>query len=136
MQEALNSVFTGNLIQELESKQTLIQQAAFDDNYKELDYGFTDQDFLNAIHTTFGNHVTNNFSDYISTRIQTATNQLAIYQGIENPCTLSINVIEEKVEVIERVDLLGRKINEKPLSNQVIIEILSNGKTRKTFSVD
>jgi len=136
MQEALNSVFTGNLIQELESKQTLIQQAAFDDNYKELDYGFTDQDFLNAIHTTFGNHVTNNFSDYISTRKQTATNQLAIYQGIENPCTLLINEIEEKVEVIERVDLLGRKINEKPLSNQVIIEILSNGKTRKTFSVD
>ncbi|MFM7666832.1 MAG: CotH kinase family protein [Bacteroidota bacterium] len=136
MQEALNSVFTGNLIQELESKQTLIQQAAFEDIYKELDYEFTDQDFLNAIHTTFGNHVTNNFSDYISTRIQTATNQLAIYQGIENPCTLSINEIEEKVEVIERVDLLGRKINEKPLSNQVIIEILSNGKTRKTFSVD
>jgi spore coat protein H len=136
MQEALNSVFTGNLIQELESKQLLIQQAAFDDVYKELDYGFTDQDFLNAIHTTFGNHVTNNFSDYISNRRQTATNQLTTYQGIENPCSLSINEIEENAEVVERIDLFGRKINEKPMSNQLIIEILSDGKTRKTVFVD
>lgn len=136
MQEALNSVFTGNLIQELESKQLLIQQAAFDDVYKELDYGFTDQDFLNAIYSTFGNHVTNNFSDYISTRIQTATNQLTTYQGIENPCSLSINEIVENAEVVERIDLLGRKIHEKPMSNQLIIEILSDGKTRKTVFVD
>ncbi|HBW85765.1 MAG TPA: hypothetical protein DEF82_03190 [Crocinitomicaceae bacterium] len=136
MQEALNSVFTGNLIQELESKQLLIQQAAFDDVYKELDYGFTDQDFLNAIYSTFGNHVTNNFSDYISTRIQTATIQLTTYQGIENPCSLSINEIVENAEVVERIDLLGRKIHEKPMSNQLIIEILSDGKTRKTVFVD
>jgi len=136
MQEALSNIFTENLIQDLEAKQILIQQAAFDDTYKELDYGFTNQDFTNAINSTFGNHVTTNFNDYISNRKQSATNQLATYQGIENPCSLSISEIENKVEVVERVDLLGRTINGKPMSNQVIIEILSNGKSRKTIFVD
>jgi hypothetical protein len=136
MQEALTNVFTENLIQELESKQALIEQAASDDVYKELDYGFSNQDFLSAIHSTFGNHVTTNFNDYIFNRIQSATNQLDISQGIENPCTLSINEFQDNIEVVERFDLLGRKINHNPLSNQVIIEILSNGKSRKTVFID
>ena len=136
MQEALSNIFTENLIQDLEAKQILIQQAAFDDTYKELDYGFTNQDFTNAINSTFGNHVTTNFNDYVSNRKQSATNQLTTYQGIENPCSLSISEIENKVEVVERVDLLGRTINGKPMSNQVIIEILSNGKSRKTLFMD
>ena len=136
MQEALSNIFTENLIQDLEAKQILIQQAAFDDTYKELDYGFTNQDFTNAINSTFGNHVTTNFNDYVSNRKQSATNQLTTYQGIENPCSLSILEIENKVEVVERVDLLGRTINGKPMSNQVIIEILSNGKSRKTLFMD
>ena len=136
MQEALSNIFTENLIQDLEAKQILIQQAAFDDTYKELDYGFTNQDFTNAINSTFGNHVTTNFNDYILNRKQSATNQLNTYQGIENPCSLSISEIENKVEVIERFDLLGRTINGKPMSNQVIIEILSNGKSRKTLFMD
>ena len=136
MQEALSNIFTENLIQDLEAKQILIQQAAFEDTYKELDYGFTNQDFTNAINSTFGNHVTDNFSDYISNRIQSATNQLTTYQGIENPCSLSISEIENKLEVVERVDLLGRTINGKPMSNKVIIEILSNGKSRKTLFMD
>lgn len=136
MQEALSNIFTENLIQDLEAKQILIQQAAFDDTYKELDYGFTNQDFTNAINSTFGNHVTTNFNDYISNRKQSATNQLGIYQGIENPCSLSITEFEENIEVVERYDLLGRKLNQKPLSNQVIIEILSNGKSRKTLFMD
>ena len=136
MQEALSNIFTENLIQDLEAKQILIQQAAFDDTYKELDYGFTNQDFTNAINSTFGNHVTTNFNDYISNRKQSATNQLGIYQGIENPCSLSITEFEENIEVVERYDLLGRKLNQKPLSNQVIIDILSNGKSRKTLFMD
>lgn len=136
MQEALTNVFTENLIQELEAQQALIEQAAFEDVYKELDYGFTNQDFLNAIHFTFGNHVTTNFNDYISNRVQSAINQLDIYQEIENPCSLSITEFKENIEVVERYDLLGRKLNHKPISNQVIIEILSNGKSRKTVFVD
>jgi hypothetical protein len=136
MQEALGNIFTENLIPQVELKQELIELAAYDDTYKELDYGFTNQDFTNAINSTFGNHVTTNFSDYISNRVQSAINQLATYQGIENPCSLSISEIENKVEVVERVDLLGRKINGKPMSNQVIIEILSNGKSRKTLFMD
>ena len=136
MQEALTNVFTENLIQELEAQQALIEQAAFEDVYKELDYGFTNQDFLNAIHFTFGNHVTTNFNDYISNRVQSAINQLDIYQEIENPCSLSITVFKENIEIVERYDLLGRKLNHKPISNQVIIEILSNGKSRKTVFVD
>jgi hypothetical protein len=136
MQDALANVFTLNWIQQLELKQGMIQPAAYDDVYKELDYGFTDQDFTNAIHTTFGGHVTTSISDYILTRAQSASNQVTAYAGIENPCSLSISEIENEIDVIERFDLLGRSITGKPVSNQVIIEILSNGKSRKTLFMD
>lgn len=136
MQEALTIVFTENLIQQVELKQELIELAAYDDTYKELDYGFTNLDFSNAIHSAFGNHVTMSIGDYIINRAQSATSQVANYNALENPCALSLFEINQDVQVIGKFDLLGRPISGKSTSNQIIIEILSNGKSRKTLLVD
>lgn len=136
MHEALTNVFTEDLIQELVSKQGLIQQAAFNDSYKALDYGFTNQDFTNAIYSNFGDHVPTSLSDYVLDRNQSASNQLNIFLGLENPCFLSTSEIENKVEVLQKFDLLGRPIIGESEPNQIIIEILSNGKSRKSLFID
>jgi hypothetical protein len=75
-------------------------------------------------------------SDYLNTRLQSALSQAQPFQGLENPCQLTIEENEIPIEVTGRYDLLGRPINTKPESNQIVIEILSNGKTRKTIFVD
>jgi hypothetical protein len=136
MNEALNTVFNQNWLQQLQSKQSLISQAAYEDLYKELDYGFTNSDFNSSLTTAFGEHVTMSISDYLAIRLQSALSQVQAFQGLENPCQLSIEENELPVYVVAKYDLLGRPITAKPESNQFIIEILSNGKSRKTLFVD
>jgi len=137
MNEALNSVFNQDWFQQLENKQNLISPAAFEDAYKQLDYGFSNSDFTASITNAFGAHVTMSNSDYMDTRLQSAHSQVQSFQGLENPCQLAIDENETSpIHVVGLYDLLGRPINTNSQSNQLIIEILSNGKTRKTFSVD
>jgi hypothetical protein len=136
MNEALTTIFNQNWLQELQSKQSLISQAAYEDLYKELDYGFTNSDFNSSLTTAFGEHVTMSISDYLAIRLQSALSQVQAFQGLENPCQLSIEENELPVYVVEKYDLLGRPIKAMPESNQFIIEILSNGKSRKTLFVD
>jgi hypothetical protein len=135
MNQALNTIFNQDCFQQLQNKQTLISQAAFEDAYKVLDYGFTNSDFSSALTDAFGAHVTMSISDYMNTRLQSALNQVQAFQGLENPCQLTIEEIEIPIHVVGRYDLLGRPINTKPESNQIIIETLSNGKSRKTVFV-
>jgi hypothetical protein len=136
MNEVLTTIFNQNWLQELQIKQSLISQAAYEDFYKELDYGFTNADFDSSLTTAFGAHVTMSISDYLAIRLQSALSQVQAFQGLENPCQLSIEENELPVYVVEKYDLLGRPIKAKPESNQFIIEILSNGKSRKTLFVD
>jgi hypothetical protein len=136
MNEALTTIFNQNWLQQLQSKQSLISQAAYEDFYKELDYGFTNSDFTDGITNAFGAHVTMSISDYLDIRLQSALTQVQPFQGLENPCQLSIEENELPVYLVAKYDLLGRPIKAKPESNQFIIEILSNGKSRKTLFVD
>jgi hypothetical protein len=136
MNEALTTVFNQNWLQQLQDKQTLITQAAYEDLYKGLDYGFTNNDFTSALTTAFGAHVTMSISDYLNARLQSALSQIQAFQGLENPCQLSMIENELPVYVVARYDLMGQPIKEKPESNQFIIEILSNGKSRKILFVD
>ena len=136
MNQALNTIFNQDWLQQLQIKQALISQAAFEDAYKVLDYGFTNSDFTASLTDAFGAHVTMSISDYLNTRLQSALTQVQTFQGIENPCQLAIEENEIPVIVVTRFDLLGRPIKTNPESNQIIIEILSNGKTRKTVFVD
>jgi hypothetical protein len=136
MNEALTTIFNQDWFEQLQIKQNLISQAAFEDSYKQLDYGFTNSDFTASLTDAFGAHVTMSISDYLNTRLQSALTQVQTFQGIENPCQLAIEENEIPVIVVTRFDLLGRPIKTNPESNQLIIEILSNGKTRKTVFVD
>ena len=135
MNQALNTIFNQDWFQQLQNKQTLISQAAFEDTYKVLDYGFSNSDFYSALTDAFGAHVTMSISDYMNTRLQSALNQVQAFQGLENPCQLTIEEIEIPIHVVGRYDLLGRPIKTNPESNQIIIETLSNGKSRKTVFV-
>lgn len=135
MNQALNTIFNQDWFQQLQIKQNLITQAAFEDSYKQLDYGFTNSDFTASLTDAFGVHVTMSISDYLNTRLQSALSQAQPFQGLENPCQLTIEENEIPITVIGRFDLLGRPIITKPESNQIIIETLSNGKSRKTVFV-
>jgi len=101
-----------------------------------LDYGYTNSDFTASLTNAFGAHVTMSISDYMNTRLQNALAQVQTFQVLENPCQLAIEENEIPITVIGRYDLLGRPIITKPIANQIVIEILSNGKTRKTIFVD
>jgi hypothetical protein len=101
-----------------------------------LDYGFTDSDFTSSLTDAFGAHVTMSISDYLDARLQSALAQVQPFQGLENPCQLTIEENQIPIQVVGTYDLLGRPIHTKPESNQIFIEILSNGKTRKTVFVD
>ena len=120
-----------NIISELNETQYLITQAALDDPYKELDYGFSNDDFLNAIDLAFGAHVSYSLSDYISTRYSTADFQLEDYLGLEPPCDLGIDN-QYMTAMPERwIDLNGKAIKDINSFRGMYIIVYSNGLTKK-----
>lgn len=75
--EALQSVFDPTtLLDRANEMQALIQNAALEDEYKELDYGFTNDDFLNAITEAWGGHVEMSIENYVNIRAESALEQL------------------------------------------------------------
>ena len=131
IQQHLNSFFSLNFMNPIwQSTQDLIAPSALLDDYKGLDYGFSDQDFLNAITQAWGGHVTTSLQDYISQRAVYAQNQLQ-FNGSNNPCQLGI-INEELVPLqwVKQYDILGRPLNFLPM-NELIIEVSLDGKTRK-----
>ena len=135
MQQHINTYFTpGYMVPIWEATQALISTSALADTYKGLDYGFTDQDFLDAITDAWGNHVSTSLDTYITQRSAFATNQL-IYNGLTNPCSVSLTEQhEDPLQWITRVDLMGRVLDEIP-TNQVFIEISTTGQTRKRIVI-
>jgi hypothetical protein len=98
------------LVSQLESIQTLITPAALDDEYKSYDYGFTDQDFLDAIDHAWGSHIPTSISSYILNRFNAANLQTTT-TGIANPCTLEIpeNTMAFGIPV-KAYNLLGQEV--------------------------
>lgn len=135
MQDILNTVFIPqNLISEMQSTQSLIMQAALADDYKGLDYGFTDYDFQNAITLAFGSQVAMSLQEYIQNRAYSASNQLLAFQNTMNPCISLVNVLEEEVYVpIKALDVLGREINIET-KNSIKILIDKNGRTKMMYT--
>ena len=56
---------------------TLITDAALEDSYRTLDYGFNDDAFLNSLTTAWGGHVTQGIASYVDTRAFSAFIQTA-----------------------------------------------------------
>jgi hypothetical protein len=108
----MNHFQANNLITYLQDTQNLISAAALADDYKGLDYGFTDQDFLNAIDQAWGFHVTQSIGEYLTNRYATANQQVLNVQGLQNPCTSGLTEVEipQGLKAIQAYDVLGREI--------------------------
>ena len=138
MKDILTNYFIpSTLIGSLQAKQNLISNAALLDDYKGYDYGFTDQDFLDAIDQAWGFHVTQSISEYIQDRYSSANSQILAYQNIQNPCTSGLAEFssENAFKAIKAVDVLGRDI---PLDTKNCIKIVSyeNGSVKQLFEYE
>lgn len=126
-----------NLTSSLQSIQNLISSAALADDYKGYDYGFTDQDFLDAIDQTWGFHVTQSISEYIQNRYSSANSQVLAHQNIQNPCTSGLEefAFGNAFKAIKAVDVLGREI---PLDTKNCIKIVSfeNGSVKQLYEYE
>ena len=135
MDQAIATFYnTQNLNTLLTDKQALIETAALEDTYKALDYGFTDQVFLDAITQAAGGHVTSSMYSFIVNRSATANNQTS-FQGLQNPCPLAIEEIQLPSFVpVKAYNLMGQEV---PLSTKGQLLILqdSNGQTRTYFPI-
>jgi hypothetical protein len=133
----LNSFFNNStLFPILEAKQNLIEAAALLDTYKGMDYGFTNNDFQNALIQAWGSHVTTSIASFIYNRNLSAGNQTN-YLALSNPCPLeiddSIDISEEEIEGY--FDITGKRIQE-PSRNQVTIVKYTSGKTQKIITFE
>ncbi len=138
MKDILTNYFLpSTLLGSLQAKQNLIANAALLDDYKGYDYGFTDQDFLDAIDQAWGFHVTQSISEYIQSRYSSANTQVLAFQNIQNPCTSGLEEFasENALKAIKAVDVLGREI---PLNTKNCIKIVSyeNGSVKQLYEYE
>jgi spore coat protein H len=138
MKDILTNYFLpSTLLGSLQAKQNLIANAALLDEYKGYDYGFTDQDFLDAIDQAWGFHVTQSISEYIQNRYSSANSQVLAFQNLQNPCTSGLEEFasENALKAIKAVDILGREI---PLSTKNCIKIVSyeNGSVKQLYEYE
>lgn len=135
MDQAITSFYNEqNLNTLLLNKQSLIESAALEDTYKALDYGFSDQTFLNAITQAAGGHVTSSIYSFMLNRRTTAGIQTN-YQGLQNPCTLAIEDLESIQFVpVKAFNLMGQEV---PLNSKGELLFLqdANGQTRTYFPI-
>ena len=138
MQDILTNYFLPSSMQSsLQATQNLIASAALLDDYKGYDYGFSDQDFLDAIDQAWGFHVTQSISEYIQNRYSSANSQVLAYQNIQNPCTSGLDEFasENGPKALKAVDVLGREI---PLESRNCIKIVSyeNGSVKQLYEYE
>jgi hypothetical protein len=134
--ELLDSSFSNaQLNMLLVNKQDLIEPAALADNYKGLDYGFSDADFQNAIFQAWGGHVTMGLATFISNRANSASSEIN-FQHLNNPCPLGISDNNlDQVATIQTFNLLGQPLSY-PIANTVVLQLMSDGSVRKTYLMD
>ncbi len=137
----LNDILTNvwnvsNLQVMLEAQQVLIAPAALLDGYKGLDYGFTDQDFLNALQLTWGAHVKSGIIPYLQNRKTSALSQLSTYQGLSNPCTIGLDEnMPTTGKLLFVTDILGREIDPNT-KNCIKILNFENGTQQRIYEMD
>jgi hypothetical protein len=137
MLDLLNTIWNVNSLQLLlEQKQQLIAPAALEDDYKGLDYGFTDQDFLNALQVTWGAHVKSGIVPYLQNRKTSALAQLNPYMAIANPCTVGIDEFNaHQGQILFVTDILGRLI-EPTAKNCIKILNFENGTQQRIYEME
>jgi hypothetical protein len=123
-----------NLVTALQAKQTLIEQAAYDDTYRTLDYGFNNFDFQYAITDTWGAHITTSIESFLYDR-KISANQQTTTSTMQNPCFNSIEnaTLETPLQFVKAFNLLGQEIDVNT-PNQWIIGEDQFGNHHKIFS--
>lgn len=113
MTDLLSTIWNVGMLQTtLQDQQQLIAPAAILDDYKGFDYGFTDQDFLNALQQTWGAHVKSGIVPYLQNRKTSALSQLAPYLGLPNPCISGLDAYAQiPGKLLFVADILGRQID-------------------------
>ncbi|HBX67686.1 MAG TPA: hypothetical protein DEG32_16615, partial [Balneolaceae bacterium] len=66
------------MFSEIDRIKALTEDAAEEDHYRTLDYGYTTEDYHNSFEEALGNHVTYGIKPYITTRINSAMQQLSV----------------------------------------------------------
>jgi hypothetical protein len=138
MQDILASVWNvADLQTLLQDKQAQISPAALADDYKGLDYGFSDQDFLNALQLTWGAHVKSGIVPYLQNRKTSALGQLTAYQNLPNPCLNNLTELELQAtgKIINVTDVLGRSIPAET-KNCIKILIYENGAQKRIYEME
>ncbi|MFM6946300.1 MAG: CotH kinase family protein [Flavobacteriales bacterium] len=137
MLDILDSIWIVSDLQVLlEQKQQLIAPAALLDDYKGLDYGFSDQDFLNALQQTWGAHVKSGIVPYLQNRKQSAISQLSAYVGLPNPCISDVDELGQVPgKLLYVTDVLGREIDP-DAKNCIKILNFENGIQKRVYEME
>ena len=137
MLDILSSIWNVSELQLLlQENQQMIAPAAILDDYKGFDYGFTDQDFLNALELTWGAHVKSGIIPYLQNRKTSALSQLSTYQSLPNPCTIGLDEnTETNVKLLFVTDILGREIDPNT-KNCIKILNFENGTQQRIYEID
>jgi hypothetical protein len=113
---------SGYLVPQLEAWQSLITPAALADDFKGFDYGFTDQDFLNAITLAWGGHIPTSISSFIVNRSNSANLQTTTV-GLTNPCILDIAENQIPFDIpIRAYNLLGQPVPITTTQQLIVVE--------------
>ena len=136
IQSFINGNFQNStLLVALQAKQAFIQNAAFADNYKGMDYGFTNTDFINSLTQAWGAHVTRSISSYLIARKNSADSQL-VFTGAPNPCMATLEELSAGEFIPSyATDMLGKII---PLDTKNCLKIVvgTNGHIIKSFDLE
>jgi spore coat protein CotH len=138
MEQILQQTFKSELlIPRLNQMQNLIRNAAHLDEYKGLDYGFSNTDFDNAISEAWGNHVSQSLEEYILSRQNSAFSQFQ-FQTTTQPCLNNLIEAESKINqriLIKTIDILGKEIDPE-INNELKFLIYSDGTSEKRFEIE
>lgn len=138
MKDILTNYFIpSTMMSNLQAKQNLIASAALLDDYKGYDYGFSDQDFLDAIDQAWGFHVTQSISEYIQNRYSSANSQVLAVQTIQNPCTSGQTewILPQNTKAFKAFDMLGREIL-LDAKNCLKVITYENGSTKQVYEME
>ncbi|MCF8202452.1 MAG: CotH kinase family protein [Crocinitomicaceae bacterium] len=137
LNDILSNVWNVSSLQaQLEAQQVLITPAAFADDFKGLDYGFSDQDFSNALQLTWGAHVKSGIIPYLQNRKTSALLQLSAYQALPNPCMVGFDELTAQPGKLLFVsDILGREIAP-DTKNCIKILNFENGTQQRLYETD
>jgi spore coat protein H len=137
LNDILTNVWNVSSLQaQLEAQQVLITPAAYADDYKGLDYGFSDQDFSNALQVTWGAHVKSGIVPYLQNRKTSAFAQLSAYQALPNPCSVGMyELTAQPGKLLFVTDILGREI-EPSTKNCIKILNFENGTQQRIYEMD